>query len=112
MVYDTFFDRSFEVLPQKGMVMTASAISSDSGDSSGLVPKLSLADAQAAARLIEIDGSEAYQTVSRKYGKDVAFLLLVSHIRHNLGSTQSFPPDSAIDGKVEEILRESNIPYK
>lgn len=72
-------------------------------DKLGLIPRLSLADAQAAAKMIEIDGIEAFQTACR-YGFDAAYLLLVAHLRRALGSTASYPPDPGIDAQVKQML--------
>lgn len=78
----------------------------------GFTPRISLADAQAAAKLIEVDGVEAYRIACGRYGRETAFLLLVCFYRHGFGSMNSYPPDPAIDGKVEQLLRASNIPVE
>lgn len=64
---------------------------------------------QEAARKIEIDGAEAYHTVRRMVGEDIARVLLIAHLRRQLGSMKSYPPDPDIDGRVEEMLQEMGI---
>ncbi|TSC83245.1 MAG: hypothetical protein G01um101419_75 [Parcubacteria group bacterium Gr01-1014_19] len=70
---------------------------------------LSLAQMQEAAKLIEIDGVEAYQTVCRKFGEQVAQLVLVAHLRRSYGSTDSYPPNPSINPAVEVFLRKHGI---
>lgn len=70
---------------------------------------LSIGDMQEAAKLIEVDGDEAYHAVSARYGEDVARLLLVAHLRRSFGAMESFPSDPSIDGRVEDFLRERGI---
>ena len=65
---------------------------------------LSLADIQTAAKMIEIDGNEAYYSVRERYGEDMANILLVTHLRRFYGSLDRCPPDSAIDTKVNEMM--------
>ena len=65
---------------------------------------LTLQAAQEAAKLIEMDGAEATRTVAQRFGKDIALVLFVAHVRRSLGSTETFPPDSTIDGLVEKMV--------
>lgn len=54
-----------------------------------------------AAKMIEVDGVNAYQTVSERFGKEIAEVLIVAFLRRNLGSMNTFPPK-------EEIIRQTN----
>ena len=71
--------------------------------------QLSLEQMQEAAKLIEIDGSEAYETVCRRFGEQVAQLLLVAHIRRNYGSMDSYPPNPSINAGLAVSLRKHGI---
>ena len=64
---------------------------------------------QEAARLIEIDGDEAFETVSRRFGESVALLLLVAHLRRGFGAMKAYPPDPEIEGKVLARLQELGL---
>ncbi len=71
---------------------------------------LQLDEMQEAARLIEIDGDEAFHTVSRRYGAQAARLLLVAHLRRAAGSmTGGHPPSRDIDEQVEAALAATGI---
>ncbi len=70
-----------------------------------ILPKMTSLDRlHAAARYIETDGDEGFQTASNVVGPDIAMALLIAHLRRGLGSMESFPPDEAIDGRVNEML--------
>jgi len=66
---------------------------------------LSLEKIQNAAKMIEADGDEAYFSVRQRYGKEVASILLVAHLRRSFGSMKTFPPDHDIDEKVSKFVR-------
>lgn len=72
-------------------------------------PELRPDELQSAAKSIEADGIEAYRSVADRCGRDVALALLVSHLRHQLGSDRSFPPDPEIDERVSRMLAEARI---
>ncbi|MFA5129726.1 MAG: hypothetical protein WC477_02265 [Patescibacteria group bacterium] len=75
----------------------------------GFVPELNLASAQEAAKLIEIAGGGAYPSVSRIFGREAAFLLLVSHIRRACGSMDRYPANQGIETRVTGMFEELNI---
>lgn len=58
-----------------------------------------------AARMIEIDGLEAYQAICDRYGNEWATLLSVAHLRRQLGSCETYPPDPSIDEKVIALMK-------
>jgi predicted NAD-dependent protein-ADP-ribosyltransferase YbiA (DUF1768 family) len=64
---------------------------------------LTIEDMNEAARLIEIDGVEAYATVARKYGNETAKLLIVAHLRRAHGSMDGFPPDPALKAIMDTV---------
>ena len=70
---------------------------------------LSISDMQAAAKLIEADGHEAYHTVTARYGEEIARILLVAHLRRSLGAMDSYPSDPSIDDRVRHFLYEIGI---
>jgi len=69
----------------------------------------SLERLQKAAKIIEVEGIDGHPSVVRSFGNEVANFLLVAHLRRNFGSMNSFPPDPAIDGKVQEFLESKHI---
>jgi hypothetical protein len=70
---------------------------------------LTIQEMQDAAKRIEIDADEAYRTVTRLYGEDVAKLLLIAHLRRAFGAMDQYPPSPDINQKVEDFLREKGI---
>lgn len=70
---------------------------------------LSIEEMQAAAKLIEVDGNEAFKTVSARFGEDAAKLLLIAHLRRSRGSMDVYPPPPSIDRRVEEDLQRLGI---
>lgn len=68
-----------------------------------------LDELMSAAKSIEADGIEAFQSVTDRCGRDIALALLVAHLRHQLGSDRSFPPDPEIDDRVSRLLAEARI---
>jgi hypothetical protein len=62
-----------------------------------------------AAKMIEIDGADAFQTVSTRFGKDAAKLLLIALMRRNRGSMDSFPEPSSINEEVAADLQRLGI---
>ncbi|HEU0051011.1 MAG TPA: hypothetical protein VFQ60_03065 [Patescibacteria group bacterium] len=70
--------------------------------------KSSLADIQAAAKVIEIDGIEGYYTAAARYGQHTALVLTTAHVRRNL-SNGSYPPDPRVDEQVRLALRMHGI---
>jgi hypothetical protein len=61
---------------------------------------LAIAEMQEAARLVEINGDEAFHSVKDRFGEEVALLLAIAHLRRNFGSMQTYPPDPSIDRRV------------
>jgi len=59
----------------------------------------------AAATMIEKDGTEAFQRVSELYGEKVATILIVAHIRRSLGSMRTYPPEVSISKMVNEKMK-------
>lgn len=74
-----------------------------------MITAMTTGEMQHAAKLIEVDGVEALQTVTQLYGRDIAMVLLVAHIRRGEGSMDSYPSDPGIDARVEEVLRRNNL---
>ncbi len=70
---------------------------------------LSLEQMQEAAKMVEVDGVEAYRSVSLKFGEEVARLLLVAHLRRGFGAMATYPPNPSINAAVEVSLRKSGI---
>ncbi|NTW22697.1 hypothetical protein HGA34_04135 [Candidatus Falkowbacteria bacterium] len=64
---------------------------------------LSIEEMNEAARLVEIDGIEAYATVSKVYGEETAMLLIVAHLRRAHGSMDGFPPDPPVKEIVDTV---------
>ena len=62
-----------------------------------------------ACRLIEVEGIEGYQTASQRFGKEVADLLLIAHLRRSHGAMTSYPPDPTIIQRVLADLEESGL---
>ncbi len=74
-----------------------------------LIQTLSLADCQDAARMIEIDDFDAYRSVAKKYGVDVANVLIVAHFRRAFGSVETYQPDPDINEKIRAALEQHSI---
>jgi len=70
---------------------------------------LPLEKIQDATKMIEVNGDEAYSFVRQRYGKEIAAILLVAHLRRSFGSMETSPPDPAIDEKVSNFIR-TNVP--
>lgn len=70
---------------------------------------LTLQQMQEAAKLIEIDGVEAYHTTVSRFGLEVAQLLLVAHLRRCFGAMDSYPPNPEIESQVTEQLRKLGL---
>lgn len=66
---------------------------------------LTISDMNHAAKMIEVDGDEAFNAVSDLYGDQVAKLLLITHIRRREGSMNQYPPDLSIDKLVFETFK-------
>jgi ribA/ribD-fused uncharacterized protein len=62
-----------------------------------------------AAKIIEEDGIDGIDTAIILVGRKTATTLLISHLRRNLGSIDTFPADPEIDEKVKAILRGNNL---
>lgn len=62
-----------------------------------------------AAKMIETDGIEAYHTVSERFGSDVAAVLVITHIRRNLGSMETFPARPEITEETNKILADKGL---
>lgn len=59
---------------------------------------------QAAAKMIEADGTDAIKSATALVGEDVATALLISHLRRAYGSMDSFPANPNIDRRVNDVL--------
>jgi hypothetical protein len=59
-----------------------------------------------AARMVELDGVEAYFSLEHRFGREVAGMLVVLFLRLRFGSAESTAPlsDEAM-AKIENILR-------
>ena len=67
-------------------------------------------DYHLAAKKIEADGIDAYHGVCKLFGKEVASVLLIAHLRRHFGSMDGgYPPDPAIEGEVNDCLKENRI---
>jgi hypothetical protein len=73
------------------------------------MPALTIEQMQAAVKLIEIDGDDAFNAVRDQYGEQVARLILIAHLRRSFGSMNSYPPHPAIDTQVERFLADKGI---
>ncbi|GAG31916.1 unnamed protein product [marine sediment metagenome] len=63
----------------------------------------------AAAKMIEADGVDAIQSCTRKFGKDIAGVLLVAFIRRSEGSMDSWPAPEHVVPNVNEALERHNL---
>lgn len=68
-----------------------------------------LAQLHAAARSIEVDGIEAYQSVAERHGREIADVLLVAHLRRGAGAMEAFPTPADVVPKVDELLVREGI---
>lgn len=63
-----------------------------------------------AARMIEDDLNEAYQTCRARFGSDIAGVLLVAKLREKLNdSPNQWPPPENLQEKVNDALREMGL---
>jgi hypothetical protein len=65
-----------------------------------------ISEMQQAAKLIELDGLDAFQTVAAKYGKSIAVALLVAHMRRSHGSMDVSEPHPNLDEEVLQAVLE------
>jgi len=70
---------------------------------------MKLSEIHAACQMIEADGVEAVEAVSRLFGRDAAMVLVVAHLRRAAGSMKSFPADEKVEAKVNQILAKLKI---
>ncbi len=59
---------------------------------------------QRAAKAIETDGIEGLYSAEKLVGMPTALALLITHLRRNYGSMQSWPADPQIDQQIENML--------
>lgn len=62
-----------------------------------------------AARMIEDDLHEAYYSCRRKFGPEIAGVLLVAALRNNFNSKDKWPPDDSLIDKVNNFLVQKGI---
>ena len=65
-----------------------------------------------AAKMIESDGVEAYQTVYRRFGKDIAGAVLVAFLRSQFSVNEGWPVSEEVREKTNGVLRENGILVK
>ncbi len=68
-----------------------------------------ICDFNYAAKIIESDGVEGIHTAIRFAGEDVAFALLIAHLRIQCGSKTSFPPPDDVYDQVKKILEDHHL---
>lgn len=57
-----------------------------------------------AAKAIESDGREGFQTAAKYVGPEAAWALLISHVRRAYGSMKTWPAEPIIDDQTDELL--------
>ena len=62
-----------------------------------------------ACRLFEQSGEAAFEEAERRFGREVAKLLLICHLRREQGSMGRFPHQDIISQKVMARLQELGI---
>lgn len=65
---------------------------------------------QNAARRIEQCGEVAFSAIADELGLNVAYAMLVMHVRRNLGACE-FPPDPVLDDRVSNWLDEHGLQW-
>jgi len=70
---------------------------------------ISLEKIQEAASMVEHDGTDCYFSVKTLYGEEIALILMVAHLRRQLGAGKSYPSGKEIDDKVVKMLKENGI---
>ncbi|PIP26306.1 MAG: hypothetical protein COS71_00300 [Candidatus Moranbacteria bacterium CG06_land_8_20_14_3_00_40_12] len=64
---------------------------------------------QIAAKMFEHDGIECFSSVKEKFGKEVALILVVAHLRHKFGSERACPSEKYINVRVVKFLKKKGI---
>ena len=62
-----------------------------------------------AIKIIEQDGIDGINSAVKLIGRQAAIAVLMSKIRRDLGSTDTYPSDPGIDVKVKKILSDSSL---
>lgn len=62
-----------------------------------------------AAKMIETDGVEAYHSVSRKFGSDIAAALVIAFMRRSYGSLETYPPREEVMTKTNQFLTDYGL---
>lgn len=62
-----------------------------------------------AVKTIEQDGIDGMELAEKLVGKQIALALLTTHVRRDLGSTDTFPSNPEIDSKVQEFLYSNRL---
>lgn len=57
-----------------------------------------------AAKMIETDGVEAYHSISRRFGSDIAAALIIAFVRRNHGSMDTWPAREDIVPRTNRVL--------
>ena len=70
---------------------------------------MTLDDMHAAAKIIETDGFEGYQTCTRKYGPQVAQLLLVAWLRSTYNPERRWPEPEDLKDRVNRALADQHV---
>lgn len=65
-----------------------------------------------AAKMIETDGIYAYNTVSKKYGEEIANFLVVAFLRRNHNPSDQWPaPENTIKQVREDLETQEHIQF-
>jgi len=65
-----------------------------------------------AAKAIEADGVDGFETATKIVGRDIAVGMLIVHLRANFGGRNSQPAKPSIDGAVYRSLDSEGITIK
>jgi len=73
-----------------------------------MITQSQLRKAHEAAKMIELDGAEAFHTCCQRFGHDVGAALVVAHIRHRLNPEGKWP-DEDLESRANEVLIEAGL---
>ncbi len=71
--------------------------------------KQKISDLFAASKIIEEEGTDGIRSATEIVGPETATALLITHLRRQLGSMESFPANPDINPKVMQILEQEKL---
>ncbi len=72
-------------------------------------PTKTLENYHAAAKYIEEDGISGFESAAKVAGLEIAYALIIAHLRISAGSTKSYPAAPDIQETVNEILKKEKL---